>query len=479
MSNINQEFMTDRVKHIHLIGVGGSGMSGIADVLVNMGYAISGSDIRESAVTQDLINKGAKIYIGHDKQNISGADVVVVSTAIDSSNPEVAAALDGRIPVIRRAEMLAELMRFRFGIAVAGTHGKTTTTSLMATVFAEAGRRPTFVIGGRLNSAKANAKLGSGKYLIAEADESDGTFLLYRPLVGVITNIDEDHMETYGGEFAKLKEAFIQFVHNLPFYGLAVVCADDPNVREILPALSRPVVTYGLEASCDIHATDVSYADINSTFTVVDSIRHNRFDVTLRLPGRHSVLNALAVISVALDQGIEPATIQQALSQFEGIGRRFQTVHDVRLPGGGKATVIDDYGHHPTEITAVLKAARAAWPDRRLVLAFQPHRFTRTRDAFDDFVAAVENVDVLFVTKVYAAGEDHIPSADGKSLVRAIRMRQRIEPIYASEVSDLPGAMAAVLEDGDVLLMMGAGDIGKVVADIQTRRSIIGDNHEK
>ncbi len=466
------EAMLDRIKQIHFVGIGGSGMSGIADVLVNLGFSVSGSDIRQSAVTDDLQAKGTKLFIGHSAKNIGDADVVVVSTAIDRENPEVAAALDARVAVIRRAEMLAELMRFRFGIAIAGTHGKTTTTSLMSTVFAEAGRKPTFVIGGRLNSVNANAKLGSGKYLIAEADESDGTFLLYRPMIGVITNIDEDHMDTYGGDFNKLKEAFIEFVHNLPFYGLAVVCADDANVRAILPELSRPLRTYGFDKENDIFASNLNYSDIESRFTVNDKTSLNKFDVTLRLPGRHSVLNALAVIAVALDQGVRPEEIQAALEKFEGIGRRFSIQNDVKLPDGSTLTVVDDYGHHPTELKAVLSAARTAWPTRRLVLAFQPHRYTRTRDSFEEFVAVSDLCDVLFLTEVYAAGEDHIAGADGKALAKAIRARQKLEPIFVSEVESLPELMASVLKDDDVLLMMGAGNIGQVVANIQQQRKI-------
>lgn len=466
------EAMLDRVRHIHFVGIGGSGMSGIADVMVNLGFSVSGSDIKDSAVTQDLQKKGVQIHLGHHPSNIEGADAVVVSTAINRENPEVAAAIDQQIAVIRRAEMLAELMRFRFGIAVAGTHGKTTTTSLMATVFAEAGRSPTFVIGGRLNSAKANAKLGTGKYLIAEADESDGTFLMYRPMIGVITNIDEDHMETYGDDFAKLKEAFVQFVHNLPFYGLAVICADDENVREIIPSLSRPTLTYGFDERCDIYATDVQYADIHSHFVVNDKRQDRSFPISLRLPGRHSVLNALAVIAVALDQGVEPTAIQKALDKFEGIGRRFYTVHDVQLPGAGHVTVVDDYGHHPTELEAVIQAARTAWPDRRLVLAFQPHRYTRTRDAFEGFVAATEKADLLLLTEVYAAGEEPISGADGKALVRAIRARRKVEPIFIEDVNELPQVMQPLLREGDVVLMMGAGSIGQVVAKIQEKQSI-------
>ncbi len=454
-----------RIRRIHLVGIGGSGMSGIAEVLLNLGFQVSGSDIQTSAVTRRLAALGATVFEGHAALHTAGCDVVVTSSAVTAGNPEVAEALGARIPVIPRAEMLAELMRFRYGIAVAGTHGKTTTTSLIASLLAEGGLDPTFVIGGRLNSAGSNARLGEGRYLVAEADESDASFLCLQPMLTVVTNIDADHLSTYGGEFERLRGAFIEFLHHLPFYGLAVMCADDPEVRAILPQVGRPVLTYGTAEDCDIQATDIVQQGMKTRFQVMGPDDSAPLDITLNLPGRHSVLNALAAIAVARELGVSVASIEQALRHFQGIGRRFHC-HGVFTLATGRVRLIDDYGHHPRELQAVLEAIRGGWPGHRLVLAFQPHRYTRTRDLFDDFAKVLSQVDALLLTEVYPAGEKPITGADGRSLSRAIRVRGELVPVFVESVWELPAVLPGILQDGDVLLMMGAGDIGAVAAQM-------------
>ena len=453
-----------RVGLIHLIGIGGAGMGGIAEVLVNLGYQVQGSDMRANAVTARLAKMGVRIFIGHAAAQIEGADVVVVSTAVAADNPELTAAQAVRIPIVRRAEMLAELMRFRQGIAVAGTHGKTTTTSLVASVLAEGGLDPTFVIGGQLKSAGSNAKLGTGRYLVAEADESDASFLHLQPIVAIVTNIDNDHLGTHGGDFEKLKQSFVEFLHNLPFYGLAVLCSDDAVVRDLLPAVGRPMVRYGLGDDADLRATALERHGARTKFSVLRAGRQP-LAVTLNLPGLHNVRNALAAIAVATELEVEDAAIQRALASFEGIGRRLETVGEVAL-AAGHVTIVDDYGHHPTEIAATLEAARQAWPDRRLVLAFQPHRYTRTRDLIDDFGRVLSEADVLLVTEVYAAGEEPIANADGRAICRAVRGRGRLEPVFVDDVHQLPAALAGVIADGDVVLTMGAGSIGIVAHEL-------------
>lgn len=447
-----------RVRRIHMLGIGGSGMAGIAEVLLNLGYTVSGSDLKESAATRRLTSLGAQIAFGHDAARVEGADVVVVSTAVKEENPELAAARAARIPVVRRAEMLAELMRFRYGIAVAGTHGKTTTTSLLASVLGEAGLDPTYVIGGRLKSAGANARLGAGQYLVAEADESDASFLHLTPMIAVVTNIDADHLETYGGDFQQLRHTFVEFLQRMPFYGLAVLCFDDPVVREIAPTLGRPVISYALGAEADITAVDVVAEAGGSRFTVVlpDGAHEPMW---LNLPGRHNVQNALSVIAIARELGADMDAVRRAFREFQGVGRRCESHGDVRV-GNATVRVIDDYGHHPRELAATLEAIRSAYPERRLVVAFQPHRYTRTRDLFDDFCAVLAGVDVLLLTEVYAAGEAPIADADGRALARGIRARGQVQPVFVGKVAELPEALAPLLRDGDVLLGMGAGDIG-------------------
>ncbi|MGE0029523.1 MAG: UDP-N-acetylmuramate--L-alanine ligase [Steroidobacteraceae bacterium] len=459
--------MTDRMRRvgvIHLVGIGGAGMGGIAEVLVNLGYKVQGSDLRANAVTARLAKMGVKIFIGHAAGQVAGADVVVVSTAVAAGNPELVAAQDARIPVVRRAEMLAELMRFRQGIAVAGTHGKTTTTSLVASVLAEGGLDPTFVIGGQLKSAGANAKLGTGRYLVAEADESDASFLHLQPVIAIVTNVDNDHLATHGGDFEKLKQSFVEFLHNLPFYGLAVLCSDDPVVRELLPQVGRPMIRYGLGEDADLRATALEQHGAQTRFQVERAGR-KPLPVMLNLPGRHNVCNALAAIAVATELEVDDAAIQRALAAFEGIGRRLETVGEVAT-SAGRVTIVDDYGHHPTEIEATLEAARQAWPGRRLVLAFQPHRYTRTRDLIDDFGRVLSQADALLVTEVYAAGEEPIANADGRAICRAVRGRGRIEPVFVEDVHELPAALAGVIEDHDVVLTMGAGSIGAVAHEL-------------
>jgi UDP-N-acetylmuramate--alanine ligase len=452
-----------KVKHIHFVGVGGSGMSGIAEVLANLGYTVSGSDLAASATTRRLEAQGVKVFVGHAADHAHGADAVVVSTAVKADNPEVQAARERHIPVVPRAQMLAELMRLKQGIAIAGTHGKTTTTSLVTSILAEGGIDPTFVIGGRLNAAGANAKLGQGDFLVAEADESDASFLYLSPVISVVTNIDADHMETYGHDFERLKAAFVDFLSRLPFYGVAVLCADDPNVRAILPAVPKQIVTYGLDPEANVHAENVRAVGGQMHF---EAVRVNgsvsRLPITLNLPGMHNVLNALAAIAVATEVQVPDAAIIKALAEFKGVGRRFQRYGEVVLTEGGSCTVIDDYGHHPVEMAATLAAARGAFPGRRLVLAFQPHRYSRTRDCFEDFVKVLSTVDVLLLAEVYAAGEAPIVAADGRSLARALRVVGKVEPVFVEDIAAMPQTILDVARDGDVVLTMGAGSIGAV-----------------
>jgi UDP-N-acetylmuramate--alanine ligase len=463
--------MRDRVRHVHFVGVGGAGMCGIAEVLKNLDFEVSGSDARESPNTKRLASLGVAVHIGHDAHLVEGADVVVISSAVTPANPEVQAARAAKIPVIPRAEMLGELMRLQRGIAIAGTHGKTTTTSLVTSCLAEGGLDPTFVIGGRLNSAGANARLGRGAYLVAEADESDASFLHLQAFMAVVTNIDADHMATYGGDFERLKQAFIDFLHQLPFYGLAVLCVDDATVRDIMPAVHKPLLTYGLSADADVRARDIREDGLTMRFIVDVPGTRNWLSVTLNQPGRHNVQNALAAIAIANELGVGKDAIARALANFSGIGRRFQINGDVKL-AGGEVMLVDDYGHHPREIAATVDAARRAWPQRRLVVAFQPHRYTRTYDLFDDFTAVLAEIDTLLVTEVYAAGEKPIPGADGRALCRAIRARGRTDPIFVPDVNELPAVLAGLLQPNDIVLTLGAGDIGRVAAALpQTLRT--------
>lgn len=460
--------MKHKVKHVHFVGVGGSGMSGIAEVLLNLGYKVSGSDLSDSAVTQRLSKLGIDIYIGHEAEHIKGADAVVTSTAVGSSNPEVLAARAHRIPVVPRAVMLAELMRLKQGIAVAGTHGKTTTTSLVASILAEGNLDPTFVIGGRLNSAGANAKLGTGEFMVVEADESDASFLNLMPVIAVITNIDADHMETYGHDFARLKQAFVEFTRRLPFYGIAVLCADDPCVREIMPFVSKPIVSYGLSEGAQIRAVDVRTDSGRMKFTALRE-DDTTLEITLNLPGDHNVRNALAAIAVATEIGVEDEAIVQALAKFNGVGRRFQHYGEVPAEGGGTFLMVDDYGHHPVEMQATVAAARGAYPDKRLVLAFQPHRYTRTRDCFEDFVKVLGTVDALVLSEVYSAGESPIVAADGRSLARAVRVAGKIEPLFVEDMTEMENTIVNIARDGDLVLTMGAGSIGALPSRLINR----------
>jgi UDP-N-acetylmuramate--alanine ligase len=457
-----------RIQRIHFVGIGGSGMGGIAEVLLNLGYTVQGSDLKPNAVTKRLAGLGARIAYGHSASHVDGANVVVVSSAVPEDNPEIIAALAARVPVVQRAEMLAELMRFREGIAVAGTHGKTTTTSLVASILAEGGEDPTFVIGGRLKSAASNARLGTGRYLVAEADESDASFVHLQPMIAIVTNIDNDHLVTHAGDFEALKRSFVEFLHNLPFYGLAVLCLDDREVASILPRVGRPVVTYGIESAADVRAIAVKRDGPRSAFSVLRPDRAQPLEVTLSIPGRHNVLNALAAIAVATELGIPDAAIQKALANFQGIDRRLQVLAELEL-AAGHVTLVDDYGHHPTEIGATLEAIRQGWPGRRIVLAFQPHRYTRTRDLLDDFAEVLSTVDVLLVTEVYAAGEQPIRGADGRAICRAVRTRGRVEPVFVAEADSLHGAIGDLLRDGDVLVTMGAGHIGAVANELPAR----------
>ncbi|MBV8878077.1 MAG: UDP-N-acetylmuramate--L-alanine ligase [Gammaproteobacteria bacterium] len=449
-----------RINTIHFVGVGGSGMSGIAAVLLNLGYHVQGSDARESAVTQWLASLGARIVIGHAPGNVAGADVVVVSGAVPRDNAEVAAALAGRIPVVSRAEMLAELMRFRYSIAVAGTHGKTTTTSLLASILSEGGEDPTYVIGGRLKSTASNARLGAGRYLVAEADESDASFTHLQPLIAIVTNIDNDHLATHGGDFGLLKQSFLDFLHNLPFYGLAVLCADDGQVRSILQEVGRPTLSYGLSAAADVRATAIRQQGLQTRFEVTRA-EAAPLAVTLNLPGLHNVRNALAAIAVATELDIEDRAILRALEGFQGVDRRLQHIANVAT-SAGRVSIIDDYGHHPTEISATLEALRQAYPGRRLLLAFQPHRYTRTLALLDEFGAALAAADVLCVTEVYAAGEMPIAGADGRAICQAVRNAHQVEPVFLERVEELASALKGLIRDGDVIVAMGAGNISAV-----------------
>ena len=457
--------MRDRVKRVHFVGIGGAGMCGIAEVLHNLQFEVSGSDVRESPNTKRLTALGVKLAIGHDPRLIQGADVVVVSSAVNETNPEVQAARTGKIPVIPRAEMLGELMRLQRGIAIAGTHGKTTTTSLVASCLAEGGLDPTFVIGGRLNSAGTHARLGRGQYLVAEADESDASFLHLAPFMAVVTNIDADHMATYGGDFNRLKQAFVDFLQQLPFYGLALLCLDDPVVREIIPRVHRPVLTYGTTPEADLRAVNICQEETRMHFTVELRGRKNWLPVSLNLPGQHNVLNALAAIGIAHELGVNEAAIARALAGFAGIARRFQINGRVACQGGD-VILVDDYAHHPREIAATVAAARASWPERRLVVVFQPHRYTRTHDLLDDFSTVLADLDALMITEVYAAGEPPITGADGRALCRAIRARGKTDPVFVEDLSTLPRTLQDVLRANDVLLTMGAGSIGNVAASL-------------
>ena len=454
-----------RIRRIHFVGIGGAGMGGIAEVLLNLGYTVTGSDRQDNALTQRLAGLGATVWHGHDGSHVTEADVVVASSAIPADNPELVAARERRIPIVPRAEMLAELMRFRHGIAVAGTHGKTTTTSLVASVLAEAGLDPTYVIGGQLTSSASNARLGSSEYLVAEADESDASFLYLQPMIAVVTNIDADHLSTYAGDFTRLRETFGEFLHHLPFYGVAVVCSDDEQVRELLPSVSRPVITYGLGQGADVRASGIAVDGARSRFDVRLPDGSVIEGIELNLPGRHNVRNALAAITVAWELGVEPEAVRRALAGFAGIGRRFQQLGEVEW-GGGTLLLIDDYAHHPTEIAATCEAARASWPERRLVVAFQPHRYTRTRDLLDDFARVLSEADALLVAGIHAAGEEPIAGADARALCQAVRARGRVNPVLVPEVEDLARALADVVRPGDVVLTLGAGSIGAVAREL-------------
>jgi UDP-N-acetylmuramate--alanine ligase len=454
-----------RIGRVHFVGIGGSGMSGIAEVMLSLGYQVQGSDLKNNASTLRLKNLGATVFIGHDEKNIRDADAVVVSSAVDESNPEVVAAREQLMPIVQRAEMLAELMRFRYSIAVAGTHGKTTTTSLVASILAEGGLDPTFVIGGRLKSADSNARLGQGEYLVAEADESDASFVHLKPMLAIVTNIDADHMSTYDGDLQKLRNSFVEFLHNLPFYGLAILCTDDPGINEVLGQVGRSTVTYGIDSDADIRAENIEFSEGLSRFRVVRPNEKESLDVSLRLPGLHNVRNALAAIAVANELQIGDQAVVAALENFEGIERRFQSYGEIET-ANGRVLLIDDYGHHPTEIEATLEAARAGWAGKRVVLAFQPHRYSRTRDLMDDFAAVLSEADVLILLEVYAAGEDPIAGADGRAIARAVRSRGGVEPVFVEELDNLAAVLESVLADGDLVLTMGAGDIGALASQL-------------
>ena len=476
-----------RIRKVHFVGIGGAGMSGIADVMHNLGYEISGSDIAENAVIQNLKAEGIKVFLTHDAENVKGVDVVVTSTAIDAGNVEVQAASALRIPIVPRAEMLAEIMRFSHGIAVAGTHGKTTTTSLVASILAEGGLDPTYVIGGKLNSSAKHARLGKGKYLVAEADESDASFLYLQPILAIVTNVDADHLPTYGGDFNQLKKTFIEFLHHLPFYGLAVVCVDDDEVRSMLPEINRPVIRYGIEFDADVCASNIVYTGSQSRFDVMLPEAEQAISITLNMPGRHNILNALAAICVAHELGVSSDAIQRSLAEFAGIGRRMHMYGEVVLPANQSAidsvssdteqdsgaesstsiTLIDDYAHHPTEVAATLDAVRKGWQDKRCVVVFQPHRYTRTRDLFEDFSQILADTDVLILSEVYAAGEELIAGADGRSLCAAIRARGRVNPIFIEDIEQLHETLKTIVQQGDVVLTMGAGSIGRVAATLK------------
>ena len=460
-----------RIHRVHFVGIGGTGMSGIAEVMLSLGYAVQGSDIKRNASVARLESQGARIFIGHDAAHVRDADAVVVSSAVDDTNPEVSAARDALKPVVPRAEMLAELMRFRYSIAVGGTHGKTTTTSLVASVLAEGGLDPTFVIGGRLKSADANARLGEGDYLVAEADESDASFVHLKPMLSIVTNIDADHMSTYDGDIEKLHQGFIDFLHNLPFYGLAILCADDPGVRSILGRVGRSTLTYGTTEFADVRAENIQFGEGYTRFDVVRHDREQPLSVKLRLPGLHNVKNALAAIAVASELQVSDAAVVAALEKFEGIDRRFQSLGEIQVDGG-RALLVDDYGHHPTELAATLAAARAGWPGRRIVLAFQPHRYTRTRDLLDDFASVLCEADVVVILEVYAAGEDPIAGADGRAICRAVRGRGGVEPVFVERLDDLADVLRGLVQGGDLVLTMGAGDIGAYAASLPRALSV-------
>jgi UDP-N-acetylmuramate--alanine ligase len=460
-----KDFMR-RIHKVHFVGVGGAGMSGIADVMNTLGYQVSGSDVASNAVTEQLKKSGVKVYHSHSVENVRDVDVVVTSTAISRENVEVEAAIARRIPVVPRAEMLAELMRFSHGIAVAGTHGKTTTTSLVTSVLAEAGLDPTYVIGGKLNSSAKHARLGQGKYLVAEADESDASFLYLQPMMSVVTNIDADHLPTYGGDFARLKQTFVEFLHHLPFYGLAVVCVEDAEVRSLLPEITRPIIRYGIDFDADVRASNIRYQGSKTTFDVMLPESGSAIEITLNMPGRHNVLNALAAICVGYELGVSSEHMQSALTKFEGIGRRMHMYGEAKM-AQGSVTLVDDYAHHPTEVAATLSATRNAWPEKRLVAIFQPHRYTRTRDLFEDFSQVLAECDVLLLTEVYAAGEELIAGADTRALCAAIRARGKANPIFVEDVEKLDESLRSVLQDGDLVLTMGAGSIGRIASQLK------------
>ncbi|MBP6682237.1 MAG: UDP-N-acetylmuramate--L-alanine ligase [Halioglobus sp.] len=460
-----------RIRRIHMIGIGGAGMSGIAEVLANLGYEVSGSDLRPGAVTHRLESRGIRVCIGHVAANIGSADVVVVSSAVNEANAEVVAARAARIPVVPRAEMLAELMRYRHGIAVAGTHGKTTTTSLIANIFAEAGLDPTFVIGGLVNSVGSNAQLGAGRFLIAEADESDASFLHLQPMVTVVTNIEADHMDTYGGDFSLLRRTYLEFLHNLPFYGIAVLCVDDPVIRDLLGEVTRQIITYGVAEDADYRIEGLETEGHATHFVVHRPGGRSPLAVRLNMPGSHNVLNATAAVAVACDEGLDDAAILRGLTGFAGVGRRFTRMGELALPGG-TAQLVDDYGHHPTEVRATLESSRQVWPERRVVMIYQPHRYTRTRDLYEDFVAVLSRCDVLLLLDVYPAGEDPIPGADSRSLARSIRQRGQVEPIFVESIEDVPELLCGIVGANDVVITQGAGNIGRLAQDLVTMNSV-------
>ena len=460
-----QDLAKKRIKRIHFIGIGGAGMSGIAEVIINLGYNVSGSDIAENSVTERLQSMGCLVFKGHEAENVHGADVIVVSTAINERNPEIIEARSRSIPIIRRAEMLAEIMRFRQGIAIAGTHGKTTTTSLVTNLLEEGGLDPTFIIGGKLTSSATNSRLGSGDWMVAEADESDASFLFLTPIISVITNIDADHLGTYDNDFEKLKDTFVEFLHHLPFYGLAILCIDDEHVRDILPRINRPTVTYGINYPADIRALNVRYEEMSSHFTLACARDGRTMDVTLNMPGEHNVLNALAAIAIAAELEVGDKEILKALKEFQGVGRRFQSYGDIETEAG-TITLIDDYGHHPTEMQATIDAVKEAWPKRRLVVLFQPHRFTRTRDLFEDLSQVLSEPDVLLLMDVYAASEEPIAGADGRSLARSVRLRGKVDPIFVAEEDDVASTLRNIIQDGDVLLTLGAGSVGTIASNL-------------
>ena len=458
-----------RIKRIHFVGIGGAGMCGIAEVLLNTGYQVSGSDIKVSKNTQRLESMGCSIFIGHKAVNVDGVDVLVVSSAVDEKNPEIKAAREQRIPIVPRAEMLAELMRYRHGIAVAGTHGKTTTTSMITSIFAEAGMDPTFVVGGLVNSAGTNARLGESRFLVAEADESDASFLHLQPMIAVVTNIEADHMATYEGDFNKLKKTFIDFLHNLPFYGMAVLCVDDDVVRDIIPSVSRAVLTYGFSEDADFRISNVTKQPLSCSFTVQRPAGLKSIDVTVNMPGDHNILNATAAVAVATDEGVSDEAIQEGLRSFQGVGRRFQRYGEFDVEGGS-VMLVDDYGHHPTEVAATISAVRQAWPDRRLLMIYQPHRYTRTKDLYEDFVSVLSTVDSLLLLEVYSAGEEVIAGADGRSLCGSIRNRGRLEPVFVKEVQEVSQLLREVMKPGDVVLTQGAGNVGTIAAELAANK---------